>query len=102
MATTKGYYKDAYEDYDNDYSNNDSRSQKSGGQVKTKHPPDKHPDKYEAFKRLEREKKAMQKKLVDEEYGRHKRQMKHKKNSKTNWTKQYEYGMLDEDDFTDY
>lgn len=102
MATTKGYYKDVYEDFDDDYPKNDVRSQKSGGQAKTKLPTDRHPDKYEALKRLERERKAMQKKLLDEEYGKRKHQTKQKKRSKTNWTKQYEYGMLDEDDFSDY
>lgn len=101
MATTKGgYYKDAYEDFENDYMV--SRSQRSGGQVKTKHQTDRYPDKYETLKRLEREKKAIQKKLYDDEDERQKRQIKHKRSSKTNWTKQYEYGMLDDDDFSDY
>jgi len=102
VATTKGYYKDAYSEYDDDYSRNDAKSQKIGGNVRTKLPPDKHPDKYETLKRLEREKKAMQRKLMDEEFGKQKRQMKQKKREKTNWTKQYEYGMLDEDDYSDY
>ena len=100
MATTKGgYYKDAYEDFENDYTI--PKSQKSGGQVKTKHSADRYSDKYETYKRLEREKKVMQKKLLDEEYDRHKPQIKHKRSTKTNWTKQYEYGMLD-DDYSDY
>lgn len=103
VATTKGNYRDAYADFDEDDNpKNDARSQRAGGNVKTKLPPDRNSEKYEAIKRLEKEKKAMQRKLMDEEYGKQKRQVKPKKRSKTNWTKQYEYGMLDEDDFSDY
>ena len=104
VATTKGNYKGAYADFDDDdYTRNDVRSQKTGGSVRAKLPPDKHPDKYETLKRLEREKKAMQKKYLDEEYyGKQKRQVKPKKRENTNWIKQYEYGLLDEDDFSDY
>jgi len=103
VATTKGFFKDAYADFDDDgFTRNDMRSQKMGGNLKTKLPPDKHPEKYETLKRLEREKKAMQRKLMDEEYGKQKRQIKQKKREITNWTKQYENGLLDEDDFSDY
>lgn len=54
-------------------------------------------DKYETKKRIERKKKAIKKKVIDEDYGRHKHPMHYKKTVKTNWTKQYEYGLLDED-----
>lgn len=99
MATTKGYYKDAYADYDDD---DYPKHHRTGGNVKTKLAPEKLPEKYETLKRIEKEKKAMQKKLMDEEYGKQKRQVKQKKRENTNWIKQYEYGMLDEDDFSDY
>lgn len=97
MATTKGNFKDAYADYDED-----DYTRKMGGNVRAKLPPDKHPEKYETLKRLEREKKAIQKKYTDEEYGKHKRQVKQKKRENTNWIKQYENGLLDEDDFLEY
>jgi len=103
VATTKGFFKDAYADFDDDgFTRNDARSQKMGENLKTKLPPDKHPDKYETLKRLEREKKAMQRKLMDEEYGKQKRQIKQKRREITNWTKQYQNGLLDEDEFSDY
>ncbi|CUH93736.1 hypothetical protein [Herbinix luporum] len=65
-------------------------------------PPELQADKHEVKKRLEREKKALKKKQLEEDFGRQKRQIKGKKNTKTNWTRQYEYGLLDEDDYSDY
>lgn len=53
----------------------------------------------EGMKRIEREKRAMQRKHMDEEYDRHIHPMKHKKTAKTNWTKQYEKGALDDEEF---
>jgi hypothetical protein len=57
------------------------------------------PNKYEGMKRIEREKRAQQKKHMDEEYDRHIHPMKQKKTAKTNWTKQYEKGSLDWEEF---
>ena len=55
--------------------------------------------KYEGMKRFEREKRALQKKHMYEEYDRQIHPMKSKKTGKTNWTKQYEKGTLDEEEF---
>lgn len=95
----KNKLNDFYDDSDEDYPKNEIRNNKVSGQAKTKVPPDTPIDKYEAMMRLEREKKAMQKKMLDEEYSKHKSPMKQKKTSKTNWTKYYETGLLDEDDY---
>lgn len=102
MATTKGKFRDAREDFDSDTFMKNVRNQKMGGYSRTKLPSDKNPEKYEIIKRLEKEKKAMQRKYMDEEDGKQKRQIKQKKRENTNWIKQYEYGMLDEDDYLDY
>lgn len=88
-----------YEDGEEDYLEKEGKNYKSTGQSKSKIPPDTPFDKYETMKRLEREKKALQKKMLDEEYSKHKSPMKQKKNSKTNWTKYYEKGLIDEDDY---
>ncbi|NLJ96008.1 MAG: hypothetical protein GX321_02545 [Clostridiales bacterium] len=96
MVTTKEFY----EDMDEEYPKNEVKGHKVSGQTKTKVPPDTPIDKYEAKMRLEREKKVMQKKMIDEEYSKQKSPMKHKKTSKTNWTKYYENGLLDDDDYT--
>jgi hypothetical protein len=88
-----------YDDMDDDNPKNGIRMSKPKDQVKTKLPPDQQPDKYEVMKRIEREKKALQKKLTDEARDRHEHLMKYKKTAKTNWTKHYENGMLNEDDF---
>lgn len=95
----KNKLNDFYDDSDEDYPKNEVKYNKVSGQAKTKLPPDTPIDKYEAMMRLEREKKAMQKKMLDEEYSKHKSPMKQKKTSKTNWTKYYETGLLDEDDY---
>ncbi len=55
-------------------------------------------NKYEGMKRIESEKRARQKKHMDEEYDRHIHPMKQKKTAKTNWTKQYEKGSLDDEE----
>lgn len=55
--------------------------------------------KYENMRRFEREKRALQKKHIYEEYDRQFHPMKNRKTSKTNWTKQYEKGTLDEEEF---
>lgn len=96
----RNHYK-IYDDMEEDYSRNEVRSHKTSGQTKNKIQADIQYDKYEAMKRLEREKKAMQKKYIEDEYEKHRRPMKQRKNTKTNWTKHYEYGMLD-DDYIDY
>lgn len=97
----RGSYNNAYEDMDDDSPRNGARNNKPRELVKPKLPPDQQPDKYEAKKRLEREKKVVQRKLMDEESDREKRPTKHKNSSKTNWTKNYQVGMLDEDEYTD-
>lgn len=92
--------RDNYEDMEDDYLENEVKNHKSAGQSKSKRPPNTPFDKYETMMRLEREKKAIQKKMIDEEFNKHKSKMKQKKNSsKTNWTKYYENGLLDEDDY---
>lgn len=95
----KSIYKGSYEDMDEDYPKNGVRMHKSKDQVKSKLPPDQQPDKYETMKRIEREKKAIQKKQLDEDYDRRENSMKRIKTNKTNWTKHYQTGMLDEEDF---
>ena len=95
----RNYKRDFYDDMEDDYIKKEVKGQKVSGQSKSKRPPDTPPDKYEAMMRLEREKKAKQKKILDEEYSKHKSPMKQKKNSKTNWTKYYENGDFEEDDY---
>lgn len=94
-------YREFYEDNDEDYPKTEVKGHKSSGQTKTKVPPDTPSDKYETMMRLEREKKAMQKKIIDEEYSKSKRPMKQMKHSKTNWTKHYENGFWDESDYSE-
>jgi hypothetical protein len=55
--------------------------------------------KFENMRRFEREKRALQKKHIYEEYDRQVHPMKNRKTAKTNWTKQYEKGTLDEEEF---
>jgi len=55
--------------------------------------------KYENMRRFEREKRALQKKHLYEEYDKQFHPMKSKRTTKTNWTKQYEKGTLDEEEF---
>lgn len=96
------YVKGSYED--EDYSNSGARSHKSSEDRHRAISKEQLPDKYEAYRRLEREKKALQKKLREEEHEKTKRPaMKQKRSAKSDWTKDYVYGLIDEDnDFTDY
>ncbi|MDI9510118.1 MAG: hypothetical protein GX319_06025 [Clostridiales bacterium] len=95
-------YKFDFEDMDEDKQRFGTKSNKSRESAKSKIPPDQRPDKYDAKKRHERERKVAQRKHIDQDGGREKRPIKHKNNSKTNWTKYYQVGMLDEDEYADY
>lgn len=53
--------------------------------------------KYQTMKRIEREKRAMSKKLLYDEYDRRGHSASRKKRAKTNWIKHYENGTLDEE-----
>jgi hypothetical protein len=55
-------------------------------------------DKLETIKRLEREKKVVQKKNREVEAEKPKRPVLKQKRSTKDWTKDYEYGLLDEED----
>lgn len=52
-------------------------------------------DMLDAMKRIGKERKT-KRKQIEEDYDRFKHPMQHKKTAKTNWIKQYESGMLDE------
>lgn len=59
-------------------------------------------EKMEAKKRLEREKKIKRKKdQVDETFNNRKSKNKNKKMKNIDWTKGYEEGLFDDDDFYD-
>lgn len=95
-------YLDKDEDNDNRFKNHrsaDTKAKSSQGKDK-----EQTTDKLETIKRLEREKKAIQKKNRDEELEKQKKPlMKSKKNKTINWTKGYECGLLDEDeDYSEY
>lgn len=92
----KNNYKNEFDDMDEYTPNNRAKVYKSKESTKTKLPPDLPLDKYEAIKRIERDKRAMHKKLMDEEYSKRDFPMKYKKTAKTNWTKYYEKGAIDE------
>lgn len=57
------------------------------------------PDKLESIKRFEREKKAAQKKNRKEEDERRKKPQFKQKRSTKDWTRDYNYGLLDEEVF---
>ena len=56
------------------------------------------PDKLETIKRLEREKKVVQKKNREEEIEKPKRPVVKQKRNTKDWTKDYEYGLLNEEE----
>jgi len=56
------------------------------------------PDKLESIKRFEREKKAVQKKNREEETERRKKPVMKQKRSTKDWTRDYEYGLLDDEE----
>ena len=57
------------------------------------------PDKLESMKRFEREKKAVMKKYREEEIERRKKPVIKQKRSTKDWTRDYNYGLLDEEVF---
>ncbi|HHU73097.1 MAG TPA: hypothetical protein GXZ28_00530 [Clostridiales bacterium] len=57
-----------------------------------------HLDKLETLKRIEREKKVKKRKMYEEEMERPKRPVvKQRRPAGKDWTKNYEYGLLDDD-----
>lgn len=99
----KEYGKYSYEDRAEEDEIKTTKSHKSS-ESRTKNIPQEHqPDKLETIRRLEREKKAMQKKQREEEEEKQKRPPIKKRNTKTDWTKDYVYGLMDEDeDYSSY
>ncbi|MBH1941690.1 hypothetical protein I5677_12380 [Mobilitalea sibirica] len=98
----KEFQRSVFIDKDEDTDGKGSRNFRTGD-TRTKSSQNKEkeqqPDKFETIKRLEREKKAMQKKYKDEEPKKPKRPvMKEKRSSKNEWTKSYQFGLLDEED----
>ena len=89
-------------DKDEEPENRGAKGHKTADRAKNYQSKEKEqqPDKLETLRRLEREKKAIQKKNRNsEEHEKLKRpQMKSKKSSKKDWTKNYLSGMFDEDD----
>jgi hypothetical protein len=94
--------KNNFRDKDDEDENRKVRSHKAADS-KPKNQLEQQLDKLETIKRLEREKKAVQKKLREEETEKQKHPtMKQKRNSKSDWTKEYVYGLIDEDDYIEY
>lgn len=90
--------KNNFRDKDDEDDNKKVRSHKATDS-KPKNQLEQQLDKLETIKRLEREKKAVQKKLREEETEKQKRPaVKQKRSSKSDWTKDYVYGLIDEDD----
>lgn len=97
----RGFNKDR--DYDTD--RNEGRSGKSYGSKdqRMKDAPTKEkeqqPDKFETIKRIEREKKAMQKKQESKKTEKQaKPQVKQKRTNNIDWTRGYQNGLYDDDD----
>ena len=60
-------------------------------------------EKLEAKKRLEREIKIKKKRIVKDHTQKEKKpQEKHKRMKNIDWTKGYEYGLFDDDEYYDY
>ncbi|HHT88877.1 MAG TPA: hypothetical protein GX002_07705 [Clostridiales bacterium] len=76
---------------------NESSIKKEDRDTYSKNTIDPQMAKYQTMKRIEREKRAMNKKLMYEEYDRRGHPVTRKKTAKTNWIKHYENGTLDED-----
>lgn len=100
-AKKNQYQRRSYIDKDEDIETRNTRRNKSN-EPKSKGASGielEQSDKMEMIRRLERDKKAKQKKLrEEEEIEKQKRpQIKHKRNSKSDWTKDYVYGLLDEE-----
>jgi hypothetical protein len=97
----KNFDKDEEEENKGARSHRASDARAKSAQTKGKDQPF---DKMETMKRLEREKKALQKKSRDEEEERMPRTMvKQRKNSKNDWTKSYQSGILEDDeDYSEY
>jgi hypothetical protein len=104
----KDFQKHSFIDKDDDLDHKGARGRKATeARVKSASGKDKEqqPDKFETIKRLEREKKAVQKKIREEDDSEKiKRSIpKQKKGSKIDWTKGYQYGLLDEEvDYSEY
>lgn len=110
-AKESGYRASSYsKDYDKDeeYDTKGSKNHRTSGTKNYQNKEIDQPiDKLETIRRLEREKKVVQKKYREEshdDYVKPKRsQMKEKRVSKKDWTKNYIYGLYDEDeDYFDY
>jgi hypothetical protein len=90
------FKKDEEEENKGARSHRASDARLKGAQIKDK---EQKSDKIEIMKRLEREKKVLQKKLKDEDEKKIKRPLvKQRKNSKNDWTKSYQKGKFDEDE----
>ena len=107
-AKNKDFSRNNYLDKDEDNEKSVRRNQK-GNDAKSKSISNKEkeqqPDKFDTIKRLEREKKAMQKKMREEELVEKQKRppIKQRKSTRINWTKGYECGLLDEDeDYAEY
>lgn len=99
---SREFSKNNFRDKDDEEENKSVRSHKAA-ESKPKNQPEQQLDKLETIKRLEREKKAVQKKLREEETEKQKRPVvKQKRSSKSDWTKDYVYGLIDEDDYIEY
>lgn len=95
---SRSYQKNYLEDMDEDIEYKASRSHRTNDS-KAKLQQDQPLDKLEAFKRLEREKKIMQKKQREEDAEKKRRPApKQRRSAKSDLTKDYIYGLYDEDE----
>jgi hypothetical protein len=93
------YQYSVYED-EEDYDRQNKTRKNSDNKVKNHITEDVEiSDKLETIKRLEREKKAVQKKSREEVVERKKKPVLKQKRSSRDWTKDYQNGLLDEEVF---
>lgn len=91
-------YQNSMDKDDDDYSTSQRGRKTSDSKAKNQISEDiEQQDKLETAKRLEREKKAVQKKAREDEIERKKKPALKQKRSAKDWTKDYENGLLDEE-----